>query len=439
MRGKIAPVPAVEYGPVRLPARLNTPRVRERLLMAAAEAGKPGALVQRGRQLRAGNCVGVIDVGEVVVEILPKTGDGTSADQDRDFLRRLLAYTGRDRRNFAMRSASVRESDRDAMEVILAWAVREVVAHLDYGLPRRYVEVTERTPALRGRIGMAALARTWPGRTLEFTVTHAPLTEDNPTGQIVRWLLLRIAGLTRRTDVRTMALAAADELSHIADVEPDAALFGRVDLRPLEEHWQPVIDLAASLARQRAPDPVAAGGTRAVAILFTLHDLFEGVLRQVFRKYGAELGLWPARHPRHLLHGVEGPLIGLVPDFSLGGSARIIGDAKWKDIWKGNRAVLRPDPRNSDAHQLVTYLSAMGVGSGFMFAPLPDWAEGDDLRDFSYRIEGGSSRMHVIGVRLATLIADDGSLARALCAKVLDLARRDAGMAPYSAAIGTAA
>jgi 5-methylcytosine-specific restriction enzyme subunit McrC len=400
-------VRVLERQRVPLPAEVDTARIRERLLSAAEGAGMPDALEHRRRGLFAKGAVGVIDVGDVAVEILPKTREGATPDEGRAFLVDLLRFVGRDRGPFATAAAAIREGGAGLAEVLYAWAVATSARHADAGLPRRYVPVTEASTAVRGRIDMKCVALARPGRDFELVIRHAPLSTDNDVVRAVRWTVREVASRTRRSETRRLAHAILGELRGVADVEADTALFDRVMLRPLEEHWSPLLAFGRSLVRQRSLDPAAAGGQPSVAVLFTLHDLFERALRRVLHDHGPTAGLIPSSIPRHLLRSDAGrDLARLTPDYVLrladpAGDRLAVGDAKWKDIWTGAGT---PEPGREDAYQLTAYMAAGSAASGFLFAPLVGRDGGEPLRFHRHRMTGTGATVDVVGVHVPTLL-----------------------------------
>jgi 5-methylcytosine-specific restriction endonuclease McrBC regulatory subunit McrC len=420
---------------IPLPPHLDTARIRERLVAAAEGAGMRDALEHRRRGLFAKGAVGVVDIGEVAVEILPKTWEGATPDEGRAFLVDLLRFVGRDRGPFATAAASIRDGAGGLAEVLYAWAVATAARHADTGLPRRYIPRTEASTAVRGRIDMKRVALARPGRDFELVIRHAPLSADNDVVRAVRWLVREVASRTRRSETRRIALALLGELRGVADVETDAALFDRILLRPLEEHWAPLLAFGRSLARQRSLDPAAAGGRPSVAVLFTLHDLFERALRRVLHDHGPEAGLHPARIPRHLLQSHEGgELVRLKPDYVLRlpdatGDRLAVGDAKWKDIWTHAGA---PVPSPDDAYQLAAYMAAGRTDTGFLFAPLVGGSGGEPLRVFRHTMAGTGATVDVIGVHVPTLLRPEAAgeeLRRDLCAAIAAAMRGRRGSA----------
>lgn len=410
---------------VPLPPPLDTARIRERLVRAADRAGMPDALESRRRGLFAKDAVGVVDIGEIAVEILPKTRDGATADEGRAFLVDLLRFVGRDRGPFAMAAASISERNGGLAEVLFAWAVQTVSQHIEAGIPRRYMPRTEASTAVRGRIDMKRVALARPGRDFELVIHHAPLSANSDIGRAVRWLVREVVRRTRRAETRRAGQGLLIELHNVDDIEASEALFDRIILRPLEEHWGPLLAFARSLACQRSLDPAAAGGHASVAVLFTLHDLFERALRRVLQDHGSGMGLSPARIPRHLLAPENGAgLVRLKPDYTLrladtgDGERLAVGDAKWKNIWTASGD---PEPSRQDAYQLTAYMTAGKADAGFLFAPLVGDNGGDPLKVFRHTMAGSGTPVAVVGVHVPTLLRRDGSgeqLRRDLCGAI---------------------
>jgi 5-methylcytosine-specific restriction endonuclease McrBC regulatory subunit McrC len=433
-------VRVLERQRVPLPPHLDTARVRERLVATAEGAGMWDALEHRRRGLFAKGAVGVVDIGAVAVEILPKTREGATPDEGRAFLVDLLRFVGRDRGPFAAAAAGIRDGAGGLVEVLYAWAVATVARHADTGLPRRYMPRTEASTAVRGRIDMKRVALARPGRDFELVIRHAPLSADNDVVRALRWLVREVASRTRRSETRRSALTLLGELRGVADVEANAAHFDRILLRPLEEHWAPLLGFARSLARQRCLDPAAAGGQPSVAVLFTLHDLFERALRRVLHDHGPDTGLYPARIPRHLLLSHEGSeLVRLKPDYVLRladatGDRLAVGDAKWKDIWTQGGA---PAPGPDDVYQLVAYMAAGRTGTGFLFAPLVGGSSGERLRVFRHTLAGTGATLDIIGVHVPTLLRPEAAgeeLRRDLCAAIAATIRKGGAGAPVPVA-----
>jgi 5-methylcytosine-specific restriction enzyme subunit McrC len=140
-RGPTPIISANEYGPISLPPGLDTARTRDGLVAAGLRFGV-NVFESRGRRLYAQGVVGVIDIGDVIVEILPKTSDGASASDNAAFLGNLLRFAGGENK-LTLALADIAIGDSGLLEVVLAWIVRTVAANLREGALRRYVPLEE--------------------------------------------------------------------------------------------------------------------------------------------------------------------------------------------------------------------------------------------------------------------------------------------------------
>jgi 5-methylcytosine-specific restriction enzyme subunit McrC len=403
------PVPIVsthEYGPVILPRGLDTSRTRERLEAAGLRAGLR-VFETRDRRLYARGIVGVVDIGEVIVEILPKTGDRATPSDGAAFLGNLLRFTGNDER-LGLSEASIAVGEGGLLEVIFGWAARTVAANLRDGAPRRYATCEEASTAVRGRVELRHIVRQRPGRAFELTVRHAPLREDNLIGRIVRWLVREVGARTRSLRTRTLCLQLLQSLLHVAEITPTQADLDGLTLSSMENRWRSLIGLARIFLAQGRPDPARGGTLPAVAVLFTLHDLFEAALRRVLREGLDVQRLALLRNEGHLLYppGGGAGLLGLRPDFRIGSigatAAKIIGDAKWKRIFD-KTGLLRLS--ENDIYQVTTYMAALRAEAGFIVCPLFD-SEPQPFCRSTFAVSGLDLPLEILGIRLSLLIAD---------------------------------
>lgn len=441
-RDRIPIVTTREYGSIKLPGRLDTPRTRERLEAAGVRAGLR-TFESRGSSLYALGIVGVIDVGNVIVEILPKTSSGTNPADGAAFLGDLLRFLETGGKPTIV-PAAIADTGGGLFELILNWAVSEAARNLVRGLPRRYVALEEISSAIRGKVDLRHLARQRPGRAFEVLVRHAPLGENNLISRTVKWLLGEIARRTFSMRTRALCLKLIQSMAGTADMPPGRHELDDLRLLRMEEHWQPLMLFARALMAQGEPDPARGGQLPSIAVLFSLHGLFEQAVRRVLTTGLPALGLaCRTEHRRLLLDAGDGSLIQLKPDFQFtpaDGSAGVVGDAKWKRIFRGHDRVQLSEP---DAYQITSYLAATGAGSAFIVSPI----DSDDpaLITRRFAVRGIERPLVLLGVHLPTLIANTaigGALRAELCAAVarsLSASARGDGSASIPAAHPTPA
>lgn len=421
MRRPIPVVTAREFAPVPLPQNLDTPRIRERLTAAALRVGVSG-FETRGRRLHALGVVGVVDIGEVVVEILPKTNDGAARGDDVAFLGALFRYVGAPN-DLGLSEAGVAKEGGDLLEIVFTWASRLAAKLLEEGPPRRYTVQEESSSAVRGRVELRHLVRQRPGRAFELTVRHAPLSRNNPVSRIIRWLIATLSERTGSMATRGRCLQLLDRLGGVEAVMPNLRDLDGLVPTPSEVAWAPLLALARLFLLQGHPDPTRGGAVAAIAVLVPLHGLFEAAVRRVLRDGLALHGLRLTRAGGALLRSdASGGLVDLRPDFLLNRDHTpvVVGDAKWKRIFNGDGA---PQPTERDVYQLTAYVAAFEAKAGFIVAPLSE-GPGPALRQATYRLRGLERQVDILGVRLPVLIGTNTAaltLRTALCRTLCDL------------------
>ncbi|WP_284759245.1 hypothetical protein [Agrobacterium sp. fls2-241-TYG-188a] len=372
----------------------------------------------RDRRLFALGVVGVIDIGQVVVEILPKTKAAASTADRVEFLGNLLMFAGASE-FLKVEKAAIAETNGSLLEVVFAWAIRSIEANMSRGMPRRYRERVEASTAVRGRVELRDLVRQRPGKAFELTVRHAPLSERNMINSTLKWLVEEIVRRTRSSRTRFVGRQIAGHLPDIDDV-PSFSDVQRLNLTPMESHWSPLIELAKTFLAQGRPDPARGGSLDSVAVLFTLHDLFEAALRRIFAEGFASYGLSLRPGTKHLLRSIVSgdQAFRMRPDFCLSevgcSSPKIVGDAKWKLIFAE-----RFNLREPDVYQLVAYMAGLQAKAGFVISPLSEDDE-QTIRCAQFAVSGLDCPLNVFGVRLGSLIIGDNAATfrRALCERV---------------------
>jgi 5-methylcytosine-specific restriction enzyme subunit McrC len=304
----------------------------------------------------------------------------------------------------AARSAIVADSIPEAL--IQAFA-DDLLKRLLWGPPRRYHERAEESQVIRGRVDFTRLATRAPGRAQFVPVRYAPLQADNPLAQVIKGTAARLLGLSRSARSRRMLRACIARLPHADLVPLTADLVEQVRLTRYEADWEPVLAFARALVKNRVLSPVAGGRDPAVGLLFSLEDVFEGVLRLAIPEALAPVGLGLQRRPARLRllehQGSGSELLRLRPDYILtatDGEKVAVGDAKWK------RLVDRAPGyglRAADTYQLTAYMARHGLSRGILFFPSQPWM-GKGWSE-AYRLIGGEGGLWLVGVDLAGLVS----------------------------------
>jgi 5-methylcytosine-specific restriction enzyme subunit McrC len=405
---------------LQLPASLDSPRLRQRLLQAVS--GMPFQVFTiDSRGISAGNVVGAVDIGDVQIEILPKVSAGDNYDADSQFLLDLLSTAGLTPR-VARKQGQVLLTSHDVIEAIIRAFSEEVAKRLISGPPRRYHERREVSAVLRGRIEFNRLATRPPAHDHLLPVRYAPLHRDNTLSQVVRATLQRLLSLTRSARNRATIRHCLIALDVVTKKELTETFVLNVNLSRFEADWSRIVNFALALARGQSPNPVSPGLMPSYTLLFSLDDLFEAVLRKYLpvALRGTAISLLARPHNLNLLRAEDlgHEVLKLKPDYLFvdaksSVSKRVVGDAKWKR--------LRPDSPSSglktgDVYQLTTYMMRHQLTRGILFFPKDSWMITQSEAWFrQFHVIGSDSVIYIIGVDVPGLVSHDtGTRAAAL-------------------------
>ena len=404
-------IQARENSRLNLPEEVNNPVVRERLLRCVSGTRHPIFRPDR-RGLRVGSVVGMIQVGRISVEILPKATAGTAISElDSCFLVNLLVHAGVLPKAYT-RTATT-SSTGSPLESVYRLFAQSTLRKLEDGLPRRYHRKTESLEVLKGKPLLRHLASTYPGSPPSILVEYAPLQPDNPLSQLIKATVTTCIYACKSPLTRRMLRQC---LRYLTDVKPrilSEQLANSVQLNQFERNWDEQLHFARALSQSVLPSPVSSGPNSSFSIIFTLQHLFETILRNCLREALSDTKTTVALKPwnAHLLRSIHSGKLALYlrPDyaFSEGRSATrlLIGDAKWKVLKTSGKAFgLNP----GDAYQLVTYMSKSGSDRGALFYPRQDWMTVDQTATVwrhSYEVlTPDPKRLTLIGVDLRSLV-----------------------------------
>lgn len=392
-----------------LPESLNTPRFRETLL--DANARYPFDVFIRDRRgIRVCGIVGAMEVGNVQIQIVPKTSIASDYDEDAKFLLEVLKFTDRVPSAAMFQAATgVTES---LMEVMVRAFAEEMVKLLTTEAPpRRYSELREVGTYIRGRIDFSAIARQLPTQSHQIPIRHAPLNTNNHLTRLIRATAECLKALTRSAKTKEILTVTTGLLGHVKAVPLTASLASGLVLSPFERPWQKVVDFAKALASNRFSSPVRSGELPAFGLLFTLHDLFEYSLRKTLREElkGQDLVLSPRVARRYLLRHVDATgdsdLFPLRPDLmflNADNEPCLIGDAKWKVL----------DPRDKrygaeidDVRQVAIYLSRYNIDTGVLIYPKTAWmGTTEEIWSSVYVIPDTGKSIYMVAVDIRRLL-----------------------------------
>ncbi len=278
------------------------------------------------QRLRCKQYVGVVQVGNVVIEILPK------ADRDDDDYGRwhtalitmlrmahgLKLHTA-DKADLSLRHTNL-------MDLFLEAFVKEVRALAHAGLVKKYHPKHSLQYALKGRLDFPNHLRQNIVHQERFAVMHHAYDTDH----LLHSILKEALDIVRRTCTNAAITGAAQSVhwafEHVQARQIDASTFERIHPDRKTVAYEHALRLARMIILNHNPD-LRSGGEAVLSILFDMEKLWERFIHRLLASRCAdgwsveeqdEQAFWEQRSIR--------------PDlvFTHGGRTRLITDTKWK-------------------------------------------------------------------------------------------------------------
>lgn len=305
--------------------------------------------------LSAQQYVGVVQLGGVTLEVLPKI-EGIDQASVRKNLVAMLAL-----------ALDVDISERDVarvatqkhgiLEILIKLFCDKLFAQVHRGLVRRYEAREENLPVLRGKLGVVEQVRQNAANPERLYCRFDEFHEDSPLNQILKAcirLLLRVSReLINQRKLAELLLI----FEGVSDVPRQSLLWRQVTFDRLNTRYIPSFKLAELFLKKTPPD-VNGGKAQGFSLFFDMNALFEEYIGRlairIFRPEGYRIVL---QGPRQYLvsNDLNGQdVFAMKPDVTAlrGQSVAWIMDTKWKQL---SLADSKEGVAQADMYQMYAY------------------------------------------------------------------------------------
>lgn len=339
--------------------------------------------------------VGVIRVGKVDLEILPKvdfhpggSSDAPLGSQGREFAVRSASENLLEMMRYAYGLPPLRPEDasislqRGTWLDLLTWLfASELHGQALKGLNRSYIPLEEASRFLRGRWDVQRQLLRRPVDRHRFEVLHDDFSLDTQLNRVFRLVTQRLLMSTDHAPSRTLLTDLRlwlDETEHVERVDPSD--LERLSFSRLSDRFRPAFNLARMLLENSVPD-LRVGATDIVAVLIDMNLLFERFVAGFLRSHKSRI-LPLAWGGARLISQMEGyrafllerlpdqiPTSRVIPDIcvqSPTGRILAIADTKYKVLDKRARA---PALLEADAYQMLAYGNRLDCRCAVVISP----------------------------------------------------------------------
>lgn len=226
--------------------------------------------------------VGVIQVGNQTIEVLPKI-DRRESEENKSIWQRVLINMLRQCHwldQHAHQQAPLRIRHRSILEAYLEVFLNHCEAILHRGLVKRYRKEEGNKYALKGKLLFAQNIRHNSHHAERFYIRHPIYDSQHLLNQILLKAIKLVPSLSTHSSLKDKVSRLLMDFPELPDVAVNAATFERIHYDRKTAHYQEAIDIAAMLLLHYRPD-VRGGKQHVLAILFDMNELWE---EYVFRK-----------------------------------------------------------------------------------------------------------------------------------------------------------
>lgn len=304
--------------------------------------------------------VGIIQIGNLVIEILPKI-DHITDDKRlwRDVLLKMLKYTGEFNIHFN-NNAHVSSQKIHLLELFFDAFLIEVEEVVNKGLVKKYEKLSGNRKSLKGRIKFDEHEK-------RNIVNKARFYTESNTYTLAHHLnILLVKGIrvvyekSKHKDIRLKCKRLLLNFPDFSNKAVSQANFDILKFNRNNEHYKEAIRLARIIIFNLGPD-VKKGKEEMVAILFNMFDLWEKFVYRMLRKQEAFYpGLTVTLGEKKDIWGSNV----LKSDIIIRRADKTyILDTKWKILGKNKT------PNSQDIRQIYTYCKFWNSSKGALVYP----------------------------------------------------------------------
>jgi 5-methylcytosine-specific restriction enzyme subunit McrC len=329
------------------------------------------ALTSKG--IKFNQYVGVLQVGNLTIEILPKISQHVEEEDKYKWQRVLIDMLQECRwmKVHAQHKSSLRSKPNSILEAYLELYVQECEILFRAGLIKKYRAVERNCTALKGKLLFS--------RQLQLNIIHKErfytrlqvYDKDNIYNQILFKALQLIPSLSRSPLLRDRVNNLLISFPDLTEIKITPSTFEQIVYTRKSTHYRDAIEIAAMLLLNYRPD-ISKGQNQLLAILFDMNDLWEEYFFRQLVKHKPENWEMESQNSKAFWQLINANASKSIrPDIIIKNkttNTKIVLDTKWKV----------PDndiPADSDLKQMFVYNEYWGAKNSILVYPYPLYSD----------------------------------------------------------------
>ena len=340
------------------------------------------------KSIKAASYVGVIKIGRLVIEILPKIGKDESVSSSTLNLLYMLSFTKKLSVK-ALDIAPLTKKGNELLEVLISFFATNLLRTIERNPCKQYIAMENNITFLRGKIQFGEHLRRNSIVKSRFYTQFDEFSEDNSLNRALKYttyLLANVCSNSRTLKKLEQILSLLTEVSFrvisLHDLE-------KIKLTRLNQEYEPLLNLC-KLFISKSSVELSVGKISVFSLLFDMNQLFEEFVGEFIRKefatcYESIRLQNPLRYlvrERYVNDQKTGSKFQLRPDIVLykrieDKTPRLIVDTKYKLLAELDG---RESVGQSDMYQMYAYCQKYACPNCILL--YPKWGASEEIIDY---------------------------------------------------------
>jgi len=306
--------------------------------------------------------VGVLQVGSLTIEVLPKADQANDNEKWRAILIGVLKTVGAFEIH-APSSSFLSLKSNSILDLYLELFIIEVEALLHQGLVKRYRKTESNLTTLKGSIQFSRHIRTNIVHKERFYVRHTVYDHNHLLNLILYKAVKLVQKINTNAALASRVGALMLNFPEVPDCRVSREVFNRMVIDRKTEPYRRAIGIAELLLLNYHPD-VLKGDKDVLAIMFDMNALWERFVFRSLQRYNTTAKIIQAQSSKPFWKPENGRRVMMRPDIVINKDQEdcIVLDTKWKNISGTN-------PSPDDLRQMYVYAEYYGACSTALVYP----------------------------------------------------------------------
>ncbi len=298
--------------------------------------------------------VGVIKVGELIIEVLPKIDENKSLDDDKlqwqTFLYAMLKEAV-DVDGKITGYAPINYHQDNFLDIYISYFLKQVEYLLRTGLVKKYHKKEGNLNALKGSLNFSKQISKNLVHPEKFYVTYSNYDFDNMFNQILYKALKYVKRINTNPRLISKIETLLFNFPEVKNIAVSEAFFNKIIYDRKTNDYRNSINLAKFILLKLHPD-LQSGQTETLAIMFDMNKLWEKYVFKLLRKEISKEYTIEEQSPTDFWEPNKGNIMRIKPDIVITDNTSneivMVLDTKWKNL-KTDR------PADDDIKQMLSY------------------------------------------------------------------------------------